>query len=161
MAPGAACVRERRRTYAGCRDLHQTPPVLAAVSGGRQALRERDPPSFGPRQEDLRICFETPEYGQEPHGHASEAPCCIANIIVRCNMAAARHLVKNLAGVSCDGAGLLGIGPGLLVGLLTRLIIGRLLLRRLLRIPGGVPVSRKEEIQPPNRSLTSRLGCTA
>src|SRR5215831_16477731 len=98
MAPRAACVRERRRTYAGCRDLHQTPPVLAAVSGGRQALRERDPPSFGPRQEDLRICFETPEYGQEPQGHASEAPCCIAIIIVRCNMAAARHGVKNLAG---------------------------------------------------------------
>src|SRR5262245_43907749 len=36
-----------------------------------------------------------------------------------------------------DGAGLLGVGPGLLVGLLARLLIGRLLLlRRLLRIRG-------------------------
>src|SRR5262249_61339066 len=70
--------RERRRQHGGGGVWPQPPPVLAAVSGGRQALRERDPPSFGPRQEDLRICFETPEYGQEPHGHASEAPCCIA-----------------------------------------------------------------------------------
>src|SRR6266550_9379008 len=75
MAPWAVCVRERRRTYEGCRDLHQTRSVLAAVSGGGRGLREREPPSFGPMQADLRICFEMLEDGQEPHGnHASEAP---------------------------------------------------------------------------------------
>jgi hypothetical protein len=43
-----------------------------------------------------------------------------------------------------DGAGFLGIGPGLLVGLLARLLIGRLLLRRgLLRIR-GLAASRRE-----------------
>src|SRR5262249_39488800 len=40
--------------------------------------------------------------------------------------------------ICCDGAGLLRVGPGLLVGLLARLLTGRLLLlcRRLLRIRG-------------------------
>src|SRR5207253_3011328 len=69
MASWAACVRERRRTYEGCRDLHQTRSVLAAVSGGGRALRERDPPSFGPTQVDLRICFEILEDGQDPQGN--------------------------------------------------------------------------------------------
>src|SRR6516164_4851046 len=42
------------------------------------------------------------------------------------------------------GAGLLGVRPGLLVGLLARLLIGRLLLRRgLLRIR-GLAASRRE-----------------
>src|SRR6266550_5282810 len=80
MAPWLACVREHRRSYEGCRDLHQTQLVLAAVSGGGRGLREREPPSFGPMQADLRTYFEMPEDGQEPRGnHASEAfPCCIA-----------------------------------------------------------------------------------
>ena len=44
------------------------------MSGGGRGLREREPPSFGPMQADLRICFEMLEDGQEPHGnHASEA----------------------------------------------------------------------------------------
>src|SRR5262249_36516786 len=61
--------------YEGCRDLHQTRPVLATVSGGGRALREQEPPSFGPMQEGIRICFETPEDGQDPRGnHASGAP---------------------------------------------------------------------------------------
>src|SRR6516162_9907807 len=64
MAPLVANVRERRRTYEGRRDLHRTRLVLAAVSGG-PALRGRGPPSFGPIQEDLRICFETTEDGKE------------------------------------------------------------------------------------------------
>src|SRR6266540_3806535 len=59
MAHWAACLRERRRTYEGYRDLHQTRSVLVAVSGGKWGLREREPPSFGPMQEDPRICFET------------------------------------------------------------------------------------------------------
>src|SRR5438445_7474087 len=81
MAPWAACLRERRRTYEGCRDLHQTRSVLAAVSGGGRGLREREPPSFGPMQEDLRTCFETSEDGQEPRGnHASGAPILHRNI---------------------------------------------------------------------------------
>src|SRR6266576_3182752 len=80
MAPWLACVQEHRRTYEGCRDLHQTQLVLAAVSGGGRGLREREPPSFGSMQADLRTYFEMPEDGQEPRGnHASEAfPCCIA-----------------------------------------------------------------------------------
>ena len=68
MAPLATGVRERRRTSEGCRDLHQTRSVLAAVSGGR-ALRDHEPLSFGPMQEDPRICFETLEDGQEPRGN--------------------------------------------------------------------------------------------
>src|SRR2546430_13758278 len=89
MARWVAAVRERRRTYEGCRDLHQTRSVLAAVSGGRPALREREPPSFGPMQEDLRICFETPEGGQEHRGKGASGDTYIASqhIIVRCNMA--------------------------------------------------------------------------
>src|SRR2546428_10046535 len=100
MAPWAACLRERRRTYEGCRDLHQTRSVLAAVSGGGRGLREREPPSLGPMQEDLRICFETPEDGQEPRGnHASEAPHIASqNIVVRCNMAHPTNGVKNRTG---------------------------------------------------------------
>src|SRR6266568_1585431 len=100
MARWAACVRERRRTYEGCRDLHQTRSVLAAVSGGWRGLREREPPSFGPMQEDLRICFETPGGEQEPRGnHASEAlHIASQNIVVRCNMARPRYEVKNRAG---------------------------------------------------------------
>src|ERR1700724_968023 len=42
-----------------------------------------------------------------------------------------------------DGAGLLGIRPSLLVGFLARLLIGRLLLRRLLRIR-GLAASRRQ-----------------
>src|ERR1700756_5593019 len=100
MAHWAACVRERRRTYEDCRDLHQTRSVLAAVSGGGRGLREREPPSFGPMQEDLRTCFETPEDGQGPRGnHASGAPHIASqHILVRCNMATPRHEVKNQAG---------------------------------------------------------------
>src|SRR5262249_20951822 len=47
--------------------------------------------------------------------------------------------VLQIRRICCDGAGLLGVGPGLLVGLLARLLISRLLLllcRRLLRIRG-------------------------
>src|SRR5215471_20804873 len=115
----------------------------------------------GRGKKTFEFASKRPNTGKNPRDTHRKPHVASQNTIVRCNMAAARHGVKNLAGVSCDGAGLLGIGPGLLVGLLTRLIIGRLLLRRLLRIPGGVPVSRKEEIQPPKRSLTSRLRCTA
>jgi|SRR2546430_10789881 hypothetical protein len=104
MARWVAAVRERRRTYEGCRDLHQTRSVLAAVSGGRPALREREPPSFGPMQEDLRICFETPEGGQEPRGKGASGDTYIASqhIIVRCNMATFRDGVKNRAGNFAD-----------------------------------------------------------
>jgi hypothetical protein len=58
------------------------------------------PPSFGPPQEDLRICVETPEGEQEPHGNrASEHTyIAIANIIVHCSMASLRNGVKNRAG---------------------------------------------------------------
>src|SRR5262249_16619297 len=46
--------------------------------------------------------------------------------------------VLQICRIGCDGAGLLGVRPGLLVGLLARLIIGRrlLLLLCLLRIRG-------------------------
>src|SRR5262249_34706332 len=44
--------------------------------------------------------------------------------------------VLQVGRIGGDGAGLLGIGPGLLVDVLARLLIGRLLLRRLLRIRG-------------------------
>src|SRR5438034_10955771 len=86
MAPWAACLRERRRTYEGCRDLHQTRSVLAAVSGGGRGLREREPPSLGPMQEDLRICFETPEDGQEPRGNqrSVHSNCMGCGIEPRC-----------------------------------------------------------------------------
>src|SRR5262249_14987136 len=79
MPPGAAGLQERRRTYEGCRDLHQTRSVLAAVSGVGRAPRERVPPSFGPLQEGLRIWFETPEEGQEPRGNRASGarPCCL------------------------------------------------------------------------------------
>src|ERR1700756_1502296 len=46
--------------------------------------------------------------------------------------------VLQICRIGCGGAGLLGVGPGLLVGLLARLIIGRLLL--LLR--HGVEIER-------------------
>jgi hypothetical protein len=80
--------------------LHQTRSVLAAVSGGWRGLREREPPSFGPMQEDLRICFETPEDGQAPRGnHASKAPHTASqNNFVRRNIAPPRDGVKNRAG---------------------------------------------------------------
>src|ERR1700756_5978539 len=51
--------------------------------------------------------------------------------------------VLQICRIGCGGAGLLGIGPGLLVGLLARLLIGRLLLRRLLRIR-GLAASRRQ-----------------
>src|SRR5262249_23338394 len=97
MAPWAAGVRERRRTYEGCRDLHQTRSVLAAVSGGGRALREREPPSFGPMQEDIRICFETPEDGQEPRGNRASEAAYIASqhyLFLRCKMAGFGDEVK-------------------------------------------------------------------
>jgi len=74
------------------------------VSGGRPALREREPPSFGPMQEDLRICFETPEGGQEHRGKGASGDTYIASqhIIVRCNMATFRDGVKNRAGNFAD-----------------------------------------------------------
>jgi hypothetical protein len=58
------------------------------------------PPSFGPPQEDLRICVETPEGEQETHGNrASEHTyIAIANIIVHRSMASLRNGVKNRAG---------------------------------------------------------------
>src|SRR4029450_1948958 len=100
MAPWAVCLRERRRTYEGCRDLHQTRSVLAAVSGGWRGLREPEPPSFGPMQEELRICFATAGDGQEPRGnHALKTPHIASqNIVVRCNIACPRDGVKNRAG---------------------------------------------------------------
>src|SRR6266536_1115739 len=100
MAPWTADVQERRRTYEGCRDLHQTRSVLAALSGGGRALREREPPFFGPMQEDLRICFETPEDGQEPRGGRAWGadPYCSAEYLVRCNMASLRDGVKKRTG---------------------------------------------------------------
>src|SRR5258708_35609917 len=51
--------------------------------------------------------------------------------------------VLQICRIGCGGAGLLGVGPGLLVRLLARLLIGRLLLRRLLRIR-GLAASRRE-----------------
>src|SRR6516164_8648389 len=92
MAPWAAGLWERRRTYGGCRDLHQNRSVLAAVSGGGRAPHQQEPPSFGPRLEDLRICFEIRE-------SRASAPLHIAsqNIIVHCNMASQRYGVKNRA----------------------------------------------------------------
>src|SRR6516164_11548376 len=96
MAPRAAGVRERRRTYEGCRDLCQTRSVLAAVPGGGLALREREPLSFEPMREDLRICFERPEDGQEPRvNRAWDAPHIAAqHIVVHCSMASLRDGVK-------------------------------------------------------------------
>src|SRR5712671_745779 len=52
------------------------------------------------------------------------------------------------------GAGLLGVGPGLLVGLLAPLLIGRLLLRRLLRIR-GLAASRRQG-SPGNHDCNDR-----
>src|SRR5262249_33843583 len=105
MAHWAACLRGRRRTYEGSRDLHQTRSVLAAVPGGRWGLRQREPPSFGPMQEDLRICFETPGDWQEPRGKHASGALHIAsqNIIVRCNIARPRNEVKNLQVISSVG----------------------------------------------------------
>src|SRR6516225_1804444 len=80
MARLVASVQERTRTYEGCRDSHQIRSVPVAVSG-RQAPREREPPSFGPMQEGLRICFETLEDGEEPGGNrASRDPPLRRNI---------------------------------------------------------------------------------
>src|SRR5262249_15130578 len=109
MAPWAAGVRERRRTYEGCRDLHQTRSVLAAVSGGGGAL-QRGPPSFGPLPEDLRICFETPEDGQEPRGNRASEAAYIASqhYLVRCNMAGLRDGVKKRAGNFADHRDFIG-----------------------------------------------------
>src|SRR5205823_14825824 len=106
MARWAACLREHRRTCEGCRDLHQTRSVLAAVSGRDRGLGEREPPSFGPMQEDPRICFETFEDGQEPRGnHAWETTLVASqNIVVRCNIARPRDGVKNRAYVDPAGA---------------------------------------------------------
>src|SRR5262249_2976430 len=86
MARLVASVRERTRTYEGCRDLYQTQSVPVAVSGCRQAPREREPPSFGPLQEGLRICFETLENREEPGGNRASRdhllrrniPLCVA-----------------------------------------------------------------------------------
>ena len=101
MARLGASVRERKRTYEGCLDLHQTQSVLAAVSG-RQALGET--PSFGPMQEDLRICFEAPEDGQEAGGNRASEDTHIAtqHVIVRCSMTALRDRVKDRAGNFAD-----------------------------------------------------------
>src|SRR6516162_7416347 len=102
MAPWAAGVRERRQTYEGCQDLHQTPSVLAAASGGGRVLRDRAPPSFGPRQEGLRICFETPEDGQELRENPASAayPIAAQHVIVRRNM----EPVKNQQVISQNSA---------------------------------------------------------
>src|ERR1700747_978310 len=51
--------------------------------------------------------------------------------------------VLQICRVRGDGAGLLGVGPGLLVGLLSPLLIGRLLLRRVLRIRGVAAIRRQ------------------
>src|SRR5262249_8193823 len=73
MAHWAAFLPERRRTYEGCRDLYRIRSVLAAASDGWRGLRRLEPPSFGPMQEDLRICFGTCAVGLEPLvNHASE-----------------------------------------------------------------------------------------
>jgi hypothetical protein len=58
------------------------------------------PRSFGPPQEDVQICVETPEGEQEPQGNrASEHTyIAIANIIVRRSMASLWNGVKNRAG---------------------------------------------------------------
>src|SRR5262245_40325919 len=100
MAPWVACVRERRRTYEGCRDLHQIRLVLAAVWGGARALHASEQPFFVPMQEGLRICVETPEDGQELPGTCASAAPYIAsqNIIVRRNMVSLRNGVKNRVG---------------------------------------------------------------
>src|SRR5262249_42633788 len=102
MPPGAAGLQERRRTYEGCRDLHQSRSVLAAVPGGGRAPRERVPPSLGPLQEGLRICFETPEGRQAPGGNRASGAHLyrIANVIVHRNMASLRNGVKNRVAIS-------------------------------------------------------------
>ena len=100
MARWVTSVRERRRTYEGCWDLHQTRSFLAAVSGGGRTLREREPPSSEPMQEDLRICFERLEDGQESCGDlAREHTQTIAthHVIVRCTMRNLRERVKALS----------------------------------------------------------------
>src|SRR5262249_57759355 len=51
--------------------------------------------------------------------------------------------VLQIGRIGGGGTGLLGVGPGLLVGVLARLLIGRLLLRRLLRIR-GLAASRRQ-----------------
>ena len=65
MTPWAVGVRERGRTYEGCRDLHQTGLVLAGAWRGGGTLWERETPSFELMPEGLRISFETTEDGEE------------------------------------------------------------------------------------------------
>src|SRR6478735_2670840 len=97
MARWAAGFRERRRTCEGCRDLHQTRSVLAAVSGRGRGLGEREPPSFGPMQEGARICFEMVGYGQKTPGTPASEALLIAlqHIVVQCNMVPPRDGVKD------------------------------------------------------------------
>src|SRR6516164_4513832 len=98
MAPWAASARERRRTCEDCRDLHQTQSVLVAGWGVGRALRGREPPSFEPMQEDLRICFETPEDGKESRVDRAPgtAPIAAHNNIVRRTIASLGNRVKTL-----------------------------------------------------------------
>src|SRR5262249_33723772 len=87
MAPWAEGVRERGRTYEGCRDLHQTRLVLAAAWLGGGALRERERPSFELMPEGLRISFETNEDGEELlESCALHAHIASQHIFVHCNM---------------------------------------------------------------------------
>src|SRR5437899_2242684 len=106
MARWAAGLRGRRRTCEGCRDLHQTRSVLAAVSGRGRGLREREPPSFGPMQEGARICFEMVRYGQKTRGDPASEALLIAlqHIVVQCNMVSPGDGVKNRVwGVQAHG----------------------------------------------------------
>src|SRR6516164_4952634 len=72
-------------------------PVSSRSRVGR-ALRGREPPSFEPMQEDLRICFETPEDGKESHVDRAPgtAPIAAHNNIVRRTIASLGNRVKTL-----------------------------------------------------------------
>src|SRR5262245_61499719 len=79
MAPWAVGVRERGRTYEGCRDLHQTRLVLAAAWRGGGTLQEREPLSFEQMPEGLRISFERTQDGEERlENRALHGPYCVA-----------------------------------------------------------------------------------
>src|SRR6266436_7296095 len=68
MAPWAACLRERRRTYEGCRDLHQTRSVLAAVSGGGRGYASASRLLSGRCKKTFEFASKRPKTGKNLAG---------------------------------------------------------------------------------------------
>jgi hypothetical protein len=93
---------------------------LAAVSARGRGLGESEPPSFGPMQEDARICFEMVGYGQKTRGNPASEALLIAlqHIVVQCNMVppgdgvknATTHFGPNARGATTSCAVLVSIG---------------------------------------------------